>query len=266
MKSNTTTMMLALHDDINLIICGNLPDRSKLSFTSASKQFHPTKYKTLYTELYDCAKICAVPYFDRFTNVYVTYEHKKLPRSITHLHFDTEERESIEIPQTVTHLSFCAIFYDDMSGQIPNSVTHLSIADSFVKPKRGIIPNSVTHLYLEYNEMDNYYEFIYDIIPDSVTHLTFNNSFDDSIDRGIPSTVTHLVFGKYFNMSIDGNIPSSVIHVTFGKYFNQSINSLPTTVKEVVLNGRYNMEIDECVESRTRIIIVEEDENIYGWW
>ena len=124
----------------------------------------------------------------------------------------------------------------------------------------------MTHLYLGYNEMDNYYEFICDIIPDSVTHLTFNNAFDHSIDRGISSSVTHLVFGKYFSQSIDGNIPSSVIHVTFGKHFNQSINSLPTTVKEVVLNKRYNLEIDECVGSRTRIIISDEDENIYAFW
>lgn len=257
--------MLALHSDIILVICGNLPDRDKLSFISVSKQIHPLRYKTLYTECYDCEKICAVPYFDRFTNIYVTYEHKKLPKSITHLHFDTEERESITIPETVTHLSFCTIFYDNMDGQIPNSVTHLSIANSFAEPKHGVVPNSVTHLYLGYDETD-YYEFIYDMIPDSVTHLSFYDFFDKPIDKGIPPTVTHINFGKHFNQLIDGTIPQSVTHITFGKYFERSINSLPPTVKEVVLNRRYNMTIDKHIRLRTRIIVVVDDVNIYAQW
>lgn len=199
MTSNTGTMMLALHDDMILIICWNLFDRDKLLFMSTCKHFHPMKYNTLYTEPRDCTEIQDVPYFDNFTYVYVTYAHKKLPYSVTHLHFDTEERESLVIPQTVTHLSFGPVFYDDMSGQIPNSVTHLSIADSFLNPTCDTIPNSVTHLYVGYDDTHNSYNIICDIIPKSVTHLTFNNSFDRSINNGISSSVTHIVFGKCFN-------------------------------------------------------------------
>uniref|UniRef100_A0A6C0C8B5 F-box domain-containing protein n=1 Tax=viral metagenome TaxID=1070528 RepID=A0A6C0C8B5_9ZZZZ len=185
--------MLSLCDDIFLKLSEELTDKEKIYLTMICKQTDTLKYKFIYKEAIHVYKICKLLYFDNFECVSVSRVSRKCPKAakqislrayspsfppfITHLTYECK-KPIINIPQTVTHLTFGNSFNRAIDN-IPQSVTHITFGASFDQPIKDIIPSSVTHLY-------------------------FGLHFDQEIKNYIPHSVTHLKFGFFFFRSLYG--------------------------------------------------------------
>jgi hypothetical protein len=263
------TRMLTLYDDIIIKIADELSDKQKIYVSLISKQFDRLKFKMIYTKLISLSKIISLPYFDKFENILldvmnVTYPTSSkficflangsdIPQKITHLTFGFYFNNPINncIPSFVTHLTFGYYFNQPINDCIPSSVTHLSFGWFFDQSINNCIPSSVTHLTFggRFNQSIN------NCIPSSVTYLTFGWHFNQPINDCIPFFVTHLIFGYNFNQSINNCIPPSVTHLSFGYNFNQQIKEIPTSVKKIIIEESYVLEIDEKVKSHAEIVI-----------
>jgi len=205
--------MLTLHLDTVLQICGNLPDRGKISLSASSKQLGCIRYNVLYREQVYIKHILCTSYFDRFTNLYVS---------------DTEHA----LPKEATHLEFSGTF-DQIIGKFINvGVTHVIFGSNFNQSILGCLPASITHL-----KFGKYFDQqIYDSIPDSVVHIEFGTRFNQSVKNCVPKSVTYLKFGELFNCPVSGNLPHSITHLIFGEYYNQSLDNLPPFLTHLKLN------------------------------
>lgn len=96
----------------------------------------------------------------------------------------------------------------------------------------NIFPNRITHLTI------NIWSSLF-TIPNTVTHLTYNENYLPLIKGFIPNSVTHdvthLTFGYYFDQPTKNAIPDSVTHLTFDSYLEPKIDSLPISLKEIMV-------------------------------
>jgi hypothetical protein len=238
-----------LLEDVILTLCLFLTDKEKIYFLSASRKFDEFKIKTEFCNRIKNDCIYDLPYFDRFTNVIICRDYKKLPLIITRLTFDE------------------GIYYNRYQQHIPNSVTHLIVGvdipplyDAYkgikecdlpwdrrfyynpeTKCKTRCVPN-------EFDSEDEYHKSYPNMIPNTVKYVDFDYDFDKSLQCCIPNSVTHLLFRDYFNRPIENCIPDSVTHLIFGYYFNRSIkNCIPNSVTHLEFGCRFNKPIENCI-------------------
>lgn len=210
---NFRTKMLTLHLDTVLQICKNLPDSGKIYLSASSKHMGYIRYNVSYHEQVYIKRILRTPYFDRFTDLYVS---------------DTEHA----LPKAATRLEFCGTFDQTIGKFINVGVTHVIFGSNFNKSILGCLPSSVTYL-----KFGKYFDQqIYGSIPDSVTHIEFGCRFNQSVKNCISKSVTYLKFGELFNCPVSGNLSDSITHLTFGKYYNQSLDNLPRFLTHLKLS------------------------------
>jgi len=112
----------------------------------------------------------------------------------------------------------------------------------------SILPKCAKYIYFEADTRS---------IPGFVTHLKFADTFNEPIKKSdIPTSVTHLELGDNYNQAMEINsISESVIYLKFGYWFYQSINNcVSSSVKEIELETDYDLNIDEDIVRRTKII------------
>jgi hypothetical protein len=259
-----------LHFDIFSKICGYLDDTEKINFTMISTITDQFKYKLIYVDKIDEARVAKLSFYDNFECISTNCMYSKRPRNVKRLYINGIDEmvqyhnyypdlwrhfiTPTKIQETITHIIFCDKFDQPINDYIPDSVTHLKFGRSFNCPILNCIPDSVTHL--EFGLLFN--QPIKDCIPNSLKHLKFGNFFNQSAQRCIPNSVTHLRFGKYYGQSIKNSIPDSVTHLVFGKYFNKSIeNRIPHSVTHLTLGTKFDKFKTPLPESITHLRIGE---------
>ncbi|EGC37133.1 hypothetical protein DICPUDRAFT_16899, partial [Dictyostelium purpureum] len=99
------------------------------------------------------------------------------------------------IPPTITNLYIRTSFLKPIKKGIPSSVKHLSLGHSFIKTfLPGAIPDSVTSIEILFNSPITFLpnNNVISILPSSIETLSFGESFNHSIDKGLPSSLTKL--------------------------------------------------------------------------
>lgn len=158
------------------------------------------------------------------------------------------------IPDNVEYLDITLDTKSTLRGIFPNTIKHLTLRGIFNEPIHVYMTNSLEFLkiskHVRYEEVNGRY-IIYSL-PKYVTHLTFNFHFNQPLlnlrypphkIRNIPSSVTHLIFGYNFNKSVEFAIPNSVIYLKFGDCFDQPIDSLPHSIKYLILGRGFKQEL-----------------------
>ncbi len=189
--------------------------------------------------------------------------------------FNVNKSNVNNIPSNVTHLIFEKEFNQHI--EIPNSVTHLLIGDYFNQPI--VIPNSVTYLSFGYN-----FNQIVDI-PTSVIHLIIGNEFD-IIDNNIPNNIIHLTYHIDYpiyrknvklqdNLIVNKFIVEKVNHLIINLDFQLMIDSEYIITNEMISKIYKNLVIsiidffdDSIDDSIDNIIkynneIIQDNENFY---
>uniref|UniRef100_A0A6C0C7L0 F-box domain-containing protein n=1 Tax=viral metagenome TaxID=1070528 RepID=A0A6C0C7L0_9ZZZZ len=251
-----------LLEDAILLLCHYLTDQEKIYFLSTSSKFDKLKMKTSFNTMIENNKILDLVYFDRFTNVTICRDYKRLPALVTHLtlyqgiYYNEYEKY---IPNSVTHIIIATdmpglecVYNEVMKSDLPwnrkipyidfdtgNKITQndFSLEDEYHKIYPNMIPKTVKRLHFCYN----FDKSLRGCIPNSVTHLSFLDYFNRPIKDCIPDSVTNLKFGWEFNQPIDGCIPNSVIKLKFGDEFKQPIEGcIPNSVIHLSLGYAFN--------------------------
>jgi hypothetical protein len=189
--------MLSLPDEMFLMMSGKMNDRRKIRLSMTCRQLNKMKYKMIYSKMMKIKKAAQLPYFDNFSNIFISDRITMLPKHITNLTFGDKFNRSIK-------------------DCIPTSVTHVRFGWHFDQPIKDCIPLSVTHLIFGFK----FNQPIKDCIPPSVTHLTFGEYFNQSIKDCIPISVTHLTLGKGFDQPIS-DMPRTLKEITLPKHGKQ---------------------------------------------
>ncbi len=189
--------------------------------------------------------------------------------------FNVNKSNVNNIPSNVTHLIFEKEFNQHI--EIPNSVTHLLIGDYFNQPI--VIPNSVTYLSFGYN-----FNQIVDI-PTSVIHLIIGNEFD-IIDNNIPNNIIHLTYHIDYpiyrknvklhdNLIVNKFIVEKVNHLIINLDFQLMIDSEYIITNEMISKIYKNLvisiidffddSIDDSIDNNIKYNneIIQNNENFY---
>uniref|UniRef100_A0A6C0C9C3 Uncharacterized protein n=1 Tax=viral metagenome TaxID=1070528 RepID=A0A6C0C9C3_9ZZZZ len=292
--------MLLYCKDIIPKICDIATDKTKISLSATCKLINGMKRDFVFREQINLGKIRMLPNFDNFEFILINDMLVNvgwvttIPKKAKKIYFKTK---TTNIPQFVTHLTFCDSFDEPIQDCIPDSVTHLVFGKQFDQPIANCIPSSVSHLtfghsfdqvipnclpasitHLEFGWCFNkpiknvipksvthlkfgwrFTQLIRDYIPDSVTHLEFDSPFNCSIENGIPNSVTHLTFGDSFNQSVEKYLPKSITHLKFGRSFCQPIENCELdSLVQLELGGDYWRSIRKLCAKLTHLTIRED--------
>ncbi|AZL89944.1 F-box and FNIP repeat-containing protein [Megavirus baoshan] len=119
-----------LNNDVIIYILEYLNDMDKISFLSVNSRLYSLINNVWFNGIYNYRLIKGLPYINRFK--YIKYK-----------------TVSINIPDSVTHLTFGNNFNQDVKDCIPVSVTHLKFGHNFDQNVKNCIPNSVIYLTLK---------------------------------------------------------------------------------------------------------------------
>ena len=84
-------------------------------------------------------------------------------------------------------------------------------------------------------------------LPSSLQTLKFGSRFNQSLASvKLPEALQEISFGYYYNMSIKGvRWPSKLHTLTFGNDFNQPLETLPASLKTLVLGAHFVQSLEE---------------------
>jgi len=140
----SNTKMLTLCYDVIQRISTFLTDKEKITLTSISKSMDTLKYKFIYHELIDVAKIEHLIYFDNFECVDLSLIKNICPKFARYVRltsnrfFDQSMKEYL--PSSVIHMVFGFNFNQSIKNCVPSSVTYLTFGDFFNRSIKNNIP------------------------------------------------------------------------------------------------------------------------------
>src|SRR5690606_35521171 len=131
---------------------------------------------------------------------WVNVEHKSYAdyvRKIT-----LYEGDCSDLPPHTKYLSFVQNSNQpNQSVNIPSTITHLTFGDKFDQPIDNLPPN-ITHL----TSGENFNQKI-ENLPPKITQLIFGMKFNQNIDN-LPNNIKYLKLKCMFNQNVD-NLPTS---------------------------------------------------------
>ena len=161
--------------------------------------------------------IQSFPKFTKYlTFDYLFEEHIEnyIPLTVTHLHFDCNlfyQGKDNVLPPNTTHLIFdCEFAHDDdrygmvvafndnIPLNIPSSVTHLTFGKVYNKRIAKHVPDSATHLSFG----NTFNQDITGCIGSNITHLYFGYQFKHELNYIIPITIKHITLSKNYNLNL----------------------------------------------------------------
>lgn len=185
----------------------------------------------------------------------------EFPPNITVLKVDNCYRAIIKkLPQTLIKISLHDIKTLQYKINLPN-LTHLSTSDA-------------SNHFSEFDVVRNYRNNTFDmLVMPKLYYLTINNKNMPSkipsevrylktgkytiYDLFIPSFITHLSFNNNFNQSINKIIHSNITHLRLGKNFFNANLYIPSTVSHLTLSSRCYTANKNILRNRNLSITIE---------
>ena len=147
----------------------------------------------------------------------------KFPPYLTELKLCGAITGPLELPSTLTDLTFGEFELEQRLDLLPSSLTRVCFGAGF-NQRIDNLPSSITRIKLR-----GVFNQPIDHLPSTLTHLLFIGSsrFDQPVDL-LPRSPTHFIFygDCIFNKLVD-LLLRSLTHLTFGSNFNQPLNHLP---------------------------------------
>ena len=84
--------------------------------------------------------------------------------------------------------------------------------------------------------------------------VTFGNNFNQKVNGLLPNLI-EIVFGNNFNQSVN-NLPLTLESITFGRKFNSPVNNLPNNTKYLKFGFNFNQIVDSLPDKLERLIFI----------
>jgi hypothetical protein len=210
-------------------------------FLSVSKKNNKYKQNVFFDKYVWIKKIQCLPYFDRFTDVIINVE-AKLPKYLLRLTVHAYTIESIEIPSTVTHLTFGYGCNENLFNYIPNTITNLVIDKKIIKSIKGCIPESVTYLNID---CPDYISDLSGWIPKNVSEFILGEGYKGSLENCIPKSVKYLEIKDGLQQNIE--LHHGITHLICRRGIHENI-TIPSTMTHLDINNYESVRIPNGVK------------------
>lgn len=173
---------------------------------------------------------------------------RRLPPSLTHIHFGNCFNSKVNLPNELTHLYFGDDF--DEKIEYPDTLTHLRFGEKFNQPIT--LPGNLTHLI--FSQSNNYCHVL--VLHDKITHLKVNFPISK-----LPKKLL------YFSGHIGPNMhfPNTLIFLCVRYSENYMYDNLPNNLESLVIRGDINNSaLDNLPNSLKRLFInldTDDDDN-----
>jgi len=172
--------------------------------------------------------------------------------------------EKVLLPDTLKKITFGHFFNQSLEWvKLPSSLQELTFGYSFNQSLEGVVlPDTLEILTFGYFFNKSLGKVK---LPDALSTLILGNNFNQSLeDVKLPARLQKLILGYCFRQSFNVKLPSSLLSLTFGPFLTPNLEAvklndlqsltvgrnfetldpiLPTGLKCLILNGRFNQEM-----------------------
>ncbi len=223
------------------------------------KRFYPNDLKIF--ENTDLNEIFDI--MSKFSKVIFTYYYNKsliqLPDSVTHITFEKNFNQSIDILENCLYLTNIEFYSNSKFNQLidclPKNLTYLHLSGDF-NCTIDNLPESLQVL-----KISSKFNQPIDNLPPNLTTLSLQSTcFNHPIDY-LPNKLEKLFFSSYQNTHQFNNLPNSIKHLVLDLYtitetsYKVKMPCLPNGIIHLELLSTYPLEIDGLPESVKKLIL-----------